>query len=414
MCFHSCCRPTKATRQRAETCMNNLNSVWSCYQSTIGGTASSSMVRRIAHLRNIYLLALQHNVRLNSADYYVKDKRHQALRDFCIQLLSNEIDFTRLNSVAHLLLLDEPSALEMQVCVAREMGCETVMVQCAERLLICSNDVKTAEVSYCVVQYLNTSNHNVDTLELQSQLAWKAATYCSSDCLLDAAELCRIVNLRYLIHKRSTEVGSSPDVYSSLSSLGVYQDFTTPILNRDIMKYLSTAQARILPCLRPAHNSSSLVGLSARIPLNEAAETLREFAKECLSVIQVLRGCRQLMPALYMAYASDSLVQLLFSDLKHLDLVNIYNKTMTKHFDELSSQLLVRVMTANRPDVPDKALATACLLNLGPKDGYKNLGQSSIVIWSILSVKFFILIVYACSLFGLKFHGALFAYFYLI
>ena len=32
-------------------------------------------------------------------------------------------------------------------------------------------------------------------------------------------------------------------------------------------------------------------------------------------------------------------------------------------------------MTANRSDVPDMTLATSCLLILGPKEGYKSLGN---------------------------------------
>ena len=354
--------------------MNSLNAIWNCYQTANNRAVRDSMIRRIAEMKSIYQLMYHHGVPLNSSDYCNVGKRRSALRNYCLQML-DIIDFTRLNRVAHLLLLNEPTALEILVAVAKEASREDVMVQCAQRLLLCNNDSTTAEVCYCVVQSLNTSGRNVDTLEFQSQLACKSATYCTSDCLLDVSELCRLVNLRHHILKRSSEVGSSPDVYSSLSSLGVYQDFTTPILNRDIMKNLSAAQARVLPELRPTRDASSIVGLSARIPLTEAAEALREFAKECLSVIQVLRGCRQLMPALYMTYASDSLVQLLFSGLTNLDLVNVYNKTVAKHFDELSSQLLIRVMTANRPEVPDMALATACLLNLGPKDGYKNLGE---------------------------------------
>ena len=249
----------------------------------------------------------------------------------------------------------------------------SLKVICAQRLLLCVENTSMAEACYVAAQCLNRSGRANDTIELQSNLAAKAATYCSSECLLDATELGRLVSLRHLIQKRSSAVGS-PDVYSSISSLGVYQDFTTPILNRDLMKYLSSAQIRVLPFLEPAKGTSSIVGLSARIPLSEAAEALREFAKECLSVIQVLRGCRQLLPALYVAYASDSLVHLLFCGLPNLDLVAVYNKTISKHFDDLSSQLLVRVMTANRPDVPDMALATSCLLILGPKEGFKYLG----------------------------------------
>ena len=121
--------------------------------------------------------------------------------------------------------------------------------------------------------------------------------------------------------------------------------------------------------------SNLIVGLSWRMSLAETAEALRDFANDCLAVVQVLRGCRQMMPALYVAYAADSLVQLLFPGLvSNCQLVSSYNRTVAKHFDELSSQLLVRIMTANRPDIPDMALATSCLLILGPKEGYKSLG----------------------------------------
>ena len=250
------------------------------------------------------------------------------------------------------------------------------MVDCAQRLLLlCPENVAMAEACYVAAQCLNKSKRSTDTIELQSQLASKAATYCASSYLMDSTELSRLVNLRLLIHKRSNQIGSSPDVYNSISSLGVYQDFTTPILNRDIMKFLSNAQSRVLPFIEPSKSINSIVGLTPRVPLLEAAEALREFTNECLSVVQVLRGCRQLMPALYVAYASDSLVQLLFTGLPNLDLVTIYNRTISKHFDELSSQLLIRVMTVNRPDVPDMALATSCLLILGPQEGYKYLGK---------------------------------------
>ncbi len=230
------------------------------------------------------------------------------------------------------------------------------------------------EACFLAAQCLNQSSRANDTIELQSKLAAKAATYCSSDSLMDASELCRLVNLRHLIQKRSSEVGASPDVYQSVSSLGVYQDFTTPILNRDIMKHLSTAQNRVLPSIKLTKGTSSIVGISAHISVADAAAMLGEFTKESMSVIQVLRGCRQLMPALYMTYAVDSLVQLLFYQLRSVEQVAIYNKNVAKHFDELSSQLLVRVMTANRPEVPDMALATSCLLILGPNEGYMYLG----------------------------------------
>ena len=326
-------------------------------------------------MKYVYQL-MSYGVGLNTSDYCVASKRRSTLRNYCLKRLTEKevVDFARLNRVAQLLRLSEPEAIEQLVLVAKEMGTEDVLTQSAERLLQCSDDQTTAQICYVLVQNLNTSTRNVDTLHLQRQLASKAATYCSNECLMDVGELCRLVSLRYLILKRAAQVGSSPDAFSSLSSLGVYQDFTTPILNRDIMKHLSAAQARILPVMYPVRNTCSIVGLSTRIPLSEAADALREFARECLSVIHVLRGCRQLMPALYMAYMTDSLVQLLFSELPNLDAVTAYNKTITKHCDELASQLLIRVMTANRPDVPDMGLATSCLLNLGPDEGYKNLG----------------------------------------
>ena len=283
------------------------------------------------------------------------------------------MNYTELNRVAHLLSLSESFAPQEQILSARFAGKDEVMITCCHRLLVCVEDTAMAEACYIAARCLNQSDHASDTIELQSQLAAKAATYCINDSLMDSSELCCLVNLRHLIQKPCSAV-STPDVYSSISSLEVYQDFTTPILNRDIMKFLSTAQARVLPYLEPSKGSNSIVGLSAQIPISFAAEILREFAKECLRVIQVLRGCRQLMPALYLAYASDSLVHLMFLHLRNLDLVTVYNETISKHCDELSSQLLVRVMTANRPDIPDMALATSCLLILGPAEGFKYLG----------------------------------------
>ncbi len=319
--------------------MSCLNEIWENYKSAIGKQIDGTLNRRISDLKNVFRL-MSHNVALSSNGYCHLIQRQDALRRFCDVLIKSELmNFTELNRVAHLLSLPESFALKEQILIAQSAGKDDVMVTCAQRLLLCIEDTSMAEACYVAAQCLNRSSRANDTIELQSQLAAKAATYCSSECLLDATELGRLVNLRHLIQKRSSAVGS-PDVYSSISSLGVYQDFTTPILNRDIMKYLSTAQARVLPFLEPAKGTNSIVGLSARIPLSEAAEALREFAKECLSVIQVLRGCRQLMPALYVAYASDSLVHLLFSGLPNLDLVTVYNKTISKHFDELSSQLL--------------------------------------------------------------------------
>ena len=91
--------------------------------------------------------------------------------------------------------------------------------------MIANLDAETAEACYVVAQCLNASGRANDTIELQNRLASKSATYSSSDCLLDSSELCRLVNLRHLIHKRSSDSqkGSSPDVYNSFSSLGVYQ-----------------------------------------------------------------------------------------------------------------------------------------------------------------------------------------------
>lgn len=355
--------------------MSCLNEIWDSLQSVSGQSTDSGLKRRISDLKNVFRL-MSRGVALNSNNYCHLDQRQDVLRRFCNELITKEVvDYTELNRVAHLLSLPESFALQEQILAAQTAGKDDVMVTCSQRLLLCTEDPSMAEACYLAAQCLNRSGRANDTIDIQSQLAAKAAAYCSGECLLDATELCRLVNLRYLIQKRSSEVGS-PDIYSSITSLGVYQDFTTPILNRDIMKYLSTAQNRVLPFLEAARDTSSIVGLTARVPLSEAAEALREFAKECLSVIQVLRGCRQLMPALYVAYASDSLVHLLFSGLPNLDLVTIYNKTISKHFDELSSQLLVRVMTANRPDVPDMALATSCLLILGPNEGFKYLGKA--------------------------------------
>lgn len=370
MCF---LRPKPVNKQRAEACMTCLNEIYEKFQSTSSRQIDNGLKRRVSELKNVFRL-MSHGVAVSSNNYCHLSQRQDALRRFCNDLITKEtVDYTELNRVAHLLSLPESFALQEQILAAQSAGKDDVMVTCTQRLLLCLEDASMAEACYLAAQCLNRSSRANDTIDLQSKLAAKAATYCSSECLLDASELCRLVNLRHLIQKRSSEVGS-PDIYSSISSLGVYQDFTTPILNRDIMKYLSTAQNRVLPFLEPAKNTSSIVGLTARVPLSEAAEALRDFAKECLSVLQVLRGCRQLMPALYVAYASDSLVHLLFSGLPNLDLVTVYNKTISKHFDELSSQLLVRVMTANRPDVPDMTLATSCLLILGPKEGFKYLG----------------------------------------
>lgn len=357
--------------------MSSLNIIWDCYQAAGGQGDNSTMSRRIADLRNVHQL-MAHGVAITSYDYCHLSKRQDALRICCAAMLEEKsVDYTRLNRVANLLSLPESCGLQELILAAQGANQEEVMVTCARRLLICLEDASMAEACYVAAQCLNRSSRANDTIELQAQLAAKAATYCSGECLLDATELCRLVNLRQLIHKRSTEVGASPDVYQSVSSLGVYQDFTTPILNRDIMKYLSTAQARVLPSVKPALGTNTIVGVSARVSVKEAAVVLGEFAKECLSVVQVLRGCRQLMPALYVAYASDSLVQLLFSDLRSVERVSVYNAAVAKHFDELSSQLLVRVMTANRPEVPDMALATSCLLILGPQEGYKYLGMGT-------------------------------------
>lgn len=361
------------TQKRADACMNCLNGIWKSYTSTNKQQIVSSWTDRISDLRNVHRL-MSHGVAISTNSYCYLKERQNTLRNFCNFLIEKEVmDYTELNSVAHLLSLPESFALQEQILCARSSGKDEVMVTCSQRLLVCLAGTEMAEACYLAAQCLNQSSHAHDTIELQSQLAAKAATYCSSESLMDPSELCCLVNLRNLILKRSSAVGT-PDIYSSISSLGVYQDFTTPILNRDIMKYLSTAQARVLPCLELTKGTNSIVGLSARVQISEAAEALREFAKECLGVIQVLRGCRQLMPALYLAYASDSLVHLMFLQLPNLDLVAVYNKTISKHFDELSSQLLVRVMTANRPDIPDMALATSCLLILGPTEGFKYLG----------------------------------------
>ena len=369
-------RPKPITQKRADACMSCLNEIWKSFKSDIGKQIDPSLNRRISDLRNVYRL-MSHGVVVSTNTYCYLKKRQNALRNFCNVLIEKEVmDYTQLNRVAHLLSLPESFALQEQILSARSAGKDDVMVTCSQRLLDCLAGTEMAEACYLAAQCLNQSSHAHDTIELQSQLAAKAATYCSSESLMDPSELCCLVNLRHLIQKRCSAVGT-PDIYSSISSLGVYQDFTTPIINRDIMKYLSTAQARVLPYLEPTNGTNSIVGLSARVQLSEAAEALREFAKECLGVIQVLRGCRQLMPALYLAYASDSLVHLMFLQLPiNLDLVAVYNNTISKHFDELSSQLLVRVMTANRPDIPDMALATSCLLILGPKEGFKYLGAS--------------------------------------
>lgn len=369
-------RPKPITQKRADACMSCLNEIWKSFKSDIGKQNDPSLNRRISDLRNVYRL-MSHGVVVSTNTYCYLKKRQNALRNFCNVLIEKEVmDYTQLNRVAHLLSLPESFALQEQILSARSAGKDDVMVTCSQRLLDCLAGTEMAEACYLAAQCLNQSSHAHDTIELQSQLAAKAATYCSSESLMDPSELCCLVNLRHLIQKRCSAVGT-PDIYSSISSLGVYQDFTTPIINRDIMKYLSTAQARVLPYLEPTNGTNSIVGLSARVQLSEAAEALREFAKECLGVIQVLRGCRQLMPALYLAYASDSLVHLMFLQLPiNLDLVAVYNNTISKHFDELSSQLLVRVMTANRPDIPDMALATSCLLILGPKEGFKYLGAS--------------------------------------
>ncbi|EFX79172.1 hypothetical protein DAPPUDRAFT_304960 [Daphnia pulex] len=370
-----CCRnlmPNQMTQKRADACMNCLNGIWKSYTSTNKQQIVRSWTDRISDLRNVHRL-MSHGVAISTNSYCYLKERQNTLRNFCNFLIEKEVmDYTELNSVAHLLSLPESFALQEQILCARSSGKDEVMVTCSQRLLVCLAGTEMAEACYLAAQCLNQSSHAHDTIELQSQLAAKAATYCSSESLMDPSELCCLVNLRNLILKRSSAVGT-PDIYSSISSLGVYQDFTTPILNRDIMKYLSTAQARVLPCLELTKGTNSIVGLSARVQISEAAEALREFAKECLGVIQVLRGCRQLMPALYLAYASDSLVHLMFLQLPNLDLVAVYNKTISKHFDELSSQLLVRVMTANRPDIPDMALATSCLLILGPTEGFKYL-----------------------------------------
>lgn len=360
--------------QRVNSCMGGLHVIIECYQASTASAAHGSFLNRVSDFRNIYRL-LAYGVRMISSDYCHLSKRQDCLKKFCVnQLEQGVVDYTRLSRVAHLLSLSESFGLKQQLLAAQRMEKNEVMVDCAERLRQCPENEAMAEACFVASQCLNVSKRATDTIELQSQLVAKAATYCSSSHLTDSSELCRLVNLRHLIYKRSSQMGSSPDVYNSISSLGVYQDFTTPILNRDIMKFLSNAQSRVLPFIESSRSINSIVGLSSRIPLIEAADALREFTDECLSVVQVLRGCRQLMLALDVAYASDSLIQLLFSGLPNLDSVAIYNKTIAKHFDELSSQLLIRVMTANRPEVPDMALATSCLLLLGPADGYKYLG----------------------------------------
>ena len=370
--------------KRVDTCMGGLHVIVECYQASAPSAAHASFLRRVSDFRKIHRL-LTYGVRMTSNDYCHLPKQQDCLKKFCVSQLEQSteskkdstatLDFTLLSRVAHLLSLSESYGLKQQLLAAHRMEKDEVIVDCAERLLQCPENEAMAEACYVASQCLNMSKRATDTIELQSQLAAKAATYCSSSYLTDSSELCRLVNLRHLIYKRSSQMSSSPDVYNSISSLGVYQDFTTPILNRDIMKFLSNAQSRVLPFAESSRSINSIVGLSSRIPLIEAADALREFTNECLSVVQVLRGCRQLMLALYVAFASDSLVQLLFSGLPNLDLVAIYNKTIAKHFDELSSQLLIRVMTANRPEVPDMALATSCLLLLGPTDGYKYLGM---------------------------------------
>lgn len=353
--------------------MASLPAVWECYQTAVE-IGHSDFAQRVLDLHNTHRL-MSFGVALTSHDFCHSDKRENALRNFCVALSSaDQIDYIRLSRVSHLLRTHESLGLQELILVAESLKKDEIIVASSERLLLCAEDPVTAEACFLAAQCLNRSSRAIETIGLQSQLAAKAGTYCASECLLDVSELCRLVNLRLLIHKRSSEV-STPDVYSSVTSLGVYQDFTTPILNRDISKYLSSAQGRILPSAKPTKETSTIVGLSAKVSLSDAAEALREFAKECLSVVQVLRGCRQLLPALYVTYASDSLVHLLFCGLPNLDLVSVYNKTISKQFDEISSQLLVRVMTSNRPEVPDMALATSCLLILGPKEGYKYLGM---------------------------------------
>lgn len=362
--------------------MRSLAAVWECYRAAGNLSASRAqlMNRRICDLKRIHQL-MTYGVALNSNAYCHSSRRLDSLKKFARDMLEDEQEasYTRLNRVAHLLSLTEAVALQEVAIIAQETDRDQVLVTCGQRLLSCLDDPVTAEACYVVAQCLNTSSRANDTIQLQSRLAAKAATYSGGDGLMDASELCQLVNLRHLIQKRSCEVGSSPDLYSSVCSLGVYQDFTTPILNRDIMKHLSTAQARILPFIHPGKESNSIVGLTSKVSFVEAAEVLREFAKECLSVVQVLRGCRQMMLALYVAYAADSLAQLLFSDLAQCSLVTAFNKTISKHFDELSSQLLVRIMTANRPDVPDMSLAKSCLLILGPKEGHKYLGKTGLI-----------------------------------
>ena len=376
-----CTRRRKAVyEQRATTCMRSLTGIWECYRAAANVSAARTqlMSRRISDLKKIHQL-MAHGVALNSNAYCHSSRRLDSLRKFGRDMLEREQEpnYTRLNRVAHLLSLTEAVALQEVAIIAQETDRGHVLVTCGQRLLSCLDDPSTAKACYVVAQCLNTSSRANDTIRLQSLLASKAATHSGDDGLMDASQLCQLVNLRHLIQKRSCEVGSTPDLYSSVCSLGVYQDFTTPILNRDIMKHLSTAQARILPFNHPGNESNSIVGLTSKVSFDEAAEVLREFAKECLSVVQVLRGCRQMMLALYVAYAADSLVQLLFSDRANCGLVTVFNKTISKHFDELSSQLLVRIMTANRPDVPDMALAKSCLLILGPKEGHKYLGISN-------------------------------------
>lgn len=51
-----------------------------------------------------------------------------------------QVDYTRLNRVAHLLSVSEAMALQQMALAARNMESKTeVMVTCAQRLLLCVN-----------------------------------------------------------------------------------------------------------------------------------------------------------------------------------------------------------------------------------------------------------------------------------
>lgn len=323
------------------------------------------MSQLVQHMKNVYQL-VSFNVRLTATDYRDARKRRAAFDVYCAEALAAGMDFTRLNRVAHLLLLDEPIALQRLIIAANDREKDNVMIECSRRLLACANNESAAEACYVAAQCLNISEiQNQDTLPLQKQLSCKASTYCSNDRLLSASELSRFVNLRYHIQKRASE--SSPqEMHQNLSSLNVYQDITGSTFIGDIMKYLSVAQTRVLPFIRPSRFTNAIVGLSARVSVQVTNDAVQQFAKDCIFVIQKLRGCRQFTLALYMTYATDSIVQLVFPGC---------NSLISKQFDELSSLLLKRVISSKKPDIPDMALATACLLILGSQEGHKNLGK---------------------------------------